>query len=321
MAIPNQFLRIRSAQPYLTAETTPGAFVAPAGADAFVTVDPLVLSQTINYTDINEVGSRLLQTRSLQNYAERATFDFNFLLKPSGAAGTAPAESFLLQRIFGTETTTSSTSVAYTFSRVSGTFQACQIVDNWMLACAQGTVITGANIDINREGALQMTANAQSSRIYYAGPVEGSGSDVTVDDQGASVTLSVASNTTAADYVFNGMQVDAFSSDNTQLNTGAVTVSNASTSAGTCTLTAATGDSFSFGDTDYLRPYVPAPSLPSYVVAELRGHRAGCGTDLPCSTEHREWHRFWSDVPRRQRLPWENILRLDLQKSRRPRSH
>jgi hypothetical protein len=165
MAIPDRFLRLRSSQPYIKTETTAGAFIVPVGGDAFTTTDPLALSQTFNTTDISEVGTRLLQNRSFLNYAERSTFDIPFLVKPSGSAGTAPAESDILQKMMGTLTTSGGTSNTYSFSRVATTFQVAQIVDTFKLYVANGTVVEGFSLDIARDGVFSMSANCRASRI------------------------------------------------------------------------------------------------------------------------------------------------------------
>ena len=141
MAIPDRYLRLRSSQPYITTETTAGSYVAVSASDGFTTTEPLALSQTFNTSDISEVGTRLLQNRSFVNYAERATFDIPFLVKPSGTAGTVPAEDALLQKTFGTLTTSAGVSNTYSFSRVSNTFQVAQLVDTYKLYVSNGTIV------------------------------------------------------------------------------------------------------------------------------------------------------------------------------------
>ena len=263
MALPSRFLRLQSSQPYFTDETTAGAFVSPASADAFATSEYLDLSQYYNTSSVTEVGERLLQNRSVVNYAERATFDIPFLLKPSGSAGTAPAEDFLLQKIFGTKTVAAGTSVKYTTSRVSNTFQIAQITDVYKLCVANGAVIESANLEDSREGVLSMSSSARAQRVRYGGALEhDGGSAVAVDDTGATCTFTVASGQVSADSLFNNMTVNVVTSATGVVkNTGLVTVSNVSTSAGTCTLTAASGDTFSFDSGDEIQPAFAAASL------------------------------------------------------------
>ena len=263
MALPSRFLRLQSSQPYFTDETTGGAFASPLGTDAFATTEYINLSQSFNTSSVTEVGDRLLQNRSVVNYAERATFDIPFLLKPSGSAGTAPAEDFLLQKIFGAKTVSAGTSVKYTTSRVSNTFQVAQITDVYMLCVANGAVIESANLDVNREGVLSMTSSARAQRIRYGGALEHDGGGaVAVDGTGAACTFTVGSGQVSADSLFNNMTVNVVTSATGVVkNTGLVTVSNVSTSAGTCTLTAATGDTFSFDSGDEIQPAFAAASL------------------------------------------------------------
>jgi hypothetical protein len=266
MAIPDRYLRLRSSQPYITTESTAGSYVAVSASDGFTTTEPLALSQTFNTSDISEVGTRLLQNRSFVNYAERATFDIPFLVKPSGTAGTAPAEDTLLQKVFGTLTTSSGVSNTYSFSRVSDTFQVSQLVDTYKLYVANGTVVEGFSVDITRDGVFTMSANCRASRIRYSGPVNATGTDVSVtDSSAATVTLDPASNAVAADYFFSGQLVDIYDSSDSQVNTGgAATISSPSTTAATVGVQAASGDSFTVSATDYLVPHLPAATLSTY---------------------------------------------------------
>ena len=81
MAIPNQFLRRRSTIAFFTEEDTAFAYKSPAATDALVTVDPIDLNQTLNFTDLNEVGTRLLNTQSVLNYGERTDTSFQVISK------------------------------------------------------------------------------------------------------------------------------------------------------------------------------------------------------------------------------------------------
>jgi hypothetical protein len=265
MALPSRFLRVQSSQPYFTTETTAGNFVAPSGTNAFATSEYIDLSQSYNTSSVTEVGERLLQNRSVVNYAERSTFDIPFLIKPSGSAGTEPAEDFLLQQIFGTKTTAAG-SVKYTTSRVSNTFQIAQVTDVYKLCVANGCVVESASLDVSREGVLSMSCSARAQRVRYGGALEhDGGASVAVNDTGATVTFTVGTGQVAADSLFNGMTVNVItSSTGTVKNTGLATVSNVSTSAGTCTLTADTGDTFTFDSGDEVRPAFASPSLSTF---------------------------------------------------------
>jgi len=266
MAIPDRYLRLRSSQPYITTETTAGSYVAVSASDGFTTTEPLALSQTFNTSDISEVGTRLLQNRSFVNYAERATFDIPFLVKPSGSAGTAPAEDTLLQKVFGTLTTSAGVSNTYSFSRVSDTFQVAQLVDTYKLYVSNGTIVEGFSVDITRDGVFTMNANCRASRIRYSGPAPVTGADVSVDDlANYTITLDPATNAVSGDYFFAGQLVDIFDATDTQVNTGGpVSVVSVSTSAATMQIIADTGDSFTVSATDYLVPYLPAATLSTY---------------------------------------------------------
>jgi len=105
MAIPNQFLRRRSTIAFFTQEDDAFVYKYPAPTDALVTVDPIDLNQTLNFTDLSEVGTRLLNTQSVLNYGERTDTSFQVISKikenPATIAEFAPAEHFLLLQLMG----------------------------------------------------------------------------------------------------------------------------------------------------------------------------------------------------------------------------
>ena len=105
MAIPNQFLRRRSTIAFFTQEDDAFVYKYPAATDALVTVDPIDLNQTLNFTDLTEVGTRLLNTQSVLNYGERTDTSFQMISKikesPATIGEFAPAEHFLLLQLMG----------------------------------------------------------------------------------------------------------------------------------------------------------------------------------------------------------------------------
>jgi|GEM_PF-4455605 len=219
MALPflNQFMRRRSSQPVFTAErekdnvgkpiyhhagnSSPAGGVIGGGNEDFfeiTTVDPIDLSQSLNFSDIVEVGDQLLNARSVLNYAERSDNSFEILMKLVGNAadgglaqrGTKPNEDFLVQRLFGKGealagwanpyTGTATNAYQYTFRYDGQTFQIGQVVDSYMLKVANGSYCSGGSMEISREGALSMTINTRSSKISYAGTSAISNSQGTV---------------------------------------------------------------------------------------------------------------------------------------------
>jgi len=206
MALPylNQFMRRRSSLPIMTAErektgagkpiyhhawncAPPGGVIGATNQDFFemLTVDPIDLSQSLNFSDIVEVGDQLLNARSVFNYAERSDNSFEVMMKLGAGLGTPPAEHFLLERLFGlseefkattplgqfTSPFTGQTTDAlrYTFKYDGSTFQIAQVVDNYMMKVANGSYISGGSMEVSREGALSATINTRSSKISYAG--------------------------------------------------------------------------------------------------------------------------------------------------------
>lgn len=221
MAAPNQYLRRRSSLPFFTAESTPGNFVYPATTDALPTVNPLDMGQNMNYSDITEVGTRLLTTRSVLNYAERSENSVEMIskVKESPTSGQSPseylpAENFLLDKLFGAVTVKTGVSaingtehVEYTFEYEGSTFQIAQITDTYLMKVAQGTMVTGGSLEISREGVMTWNLNTRSSQIRYGGTSEVSAST----EDGVSSTLTNITVSNAGDVMFVGMKFNILS--------------------------------------------------------------------------------------------------------------
>ena len=184
MAIPNQFLRRRSTIAFFTEEDTAFAYKYPAATDALVTVDPIDLNQTLNFTDLNEVGTRLLNTQSVLNYGERTDTSFQVISKiqdnPAAIANFAPAEHFLLLQLMGayneysgaTQKSIAGTPtdcVGYSFKDTPRTFQINQLVNGHMLKCGMGSILSGGALNISREGAMTWEMNGRTAKIGYSG--------------------------------------------------------------------------------------------------------------------------------------------------------
>ena len=200
MAIPNQFLRRRSTIAFFTQEDVAFDYKYPAADAALVTVDPIDLNQALNFTDLTEVGTRLLNMQSVLNYGERTDASFQVIskikdmptLNLAGAVGSKaveyrPAEHFLINQLMGdykeylNETGVGGTDnrlniggnmkecVGYSFKDTPNTFQISQLVNGHMLKCAMGSILSGGSLNISREGALTWEMNSRSARIQYSG--------------------------------------------------------------------------------------------------------------------------------------------------------
>ena len=184
MAIPNQFLRRRSTIAFFTQEDDAFVYKYPLGTDALVTVDPIDLNQTLNFTDLNEVGTRLLNMQSVLNYGERTDTSFQVISKiketPATIQEFRPAEHFLLLQLMGAYTEyTGATQksiggtlmdcVGYSFKDTPRTFQINQLVNGHMLKCGMGSILSGGSLNISREGALTWEVNGRTAKIGYSG--------------------------------------------------------------------------------------------------------------------------------------------------------
>ena len=184
MAIPNQFLRRRSTIAFFTQEDDAFVYKYPAATDALVTVDPIDLNQTLNFTDLNEVGTRLLNMQSVLNYGERTDTSFQVISKiketPATIADYRPAEHFLLLQLMGAYNEYTGASqksiggtlmdcVGYSFKDTPRTFQINQLVNGHMLKCGMGSILSGGSLNISREGALTWEVNGRTAKIGYSG--------------------------------------------------------------------------------------------------------------------------------------------------------
>lgn len=187
-AIPNQFLRRRSTLAYFTTEDEQFVYKYPEPDAAITTVDPIDLNQTLNFTDLNEVGTRLLNMRSVFNYGERTDATFQAISKikeqPAASTGTdyRPAEHFLLLQLLGaydehfasgagaqTFGPDTKDCISYSFKDTPRTFQISQLVNGVMLKTALGSIVSGGSLNISREGALTWEFNSRSAKIAYSG--------------------------------------------------------------------------------------------------------------------------------------------------------
>ena len=241
----DQFLRRRSSQPIFVKEVSRSATGQPnyhttntANVGDFheiVTVEPIDLSQSLNFSDITEIGDQLLNMRSVLNYAERSDNSFEVLMKLDSSQ-SAPAEDFLLEGLFGQKTGytgnfvdyhadpaggTSVNATEYSFKYNGSTFQMSQIIDNYMLKVANGSYVSGGSMEISREGAFSTTFNTRSSQIRFAG------SSIIVDIATATNEVDITNGQYA---VFVGMQFQVMDSDGKTWDEGTAAFSS---SAGT----------------------------------------------------------------------------------------
>jgi len=267
MALPDQFLRRRSTLAYFTRETGNAAnYEQPSATDAIVTVDPIDLNQALNFTDLNEVGTRLLNMQSVLNYGERTDASFQVISKIADGAlplntytttggatvsELAPAEHFLLMQLMGdyTEYTANATydptlaptgartfgsdvrnCVSYSFKDVGTTFQIAQLVNGHMLKCAHGSILSGGSLNISREGAMTWEMNSRSAQISYSG----------------SAAIDMAA--TAADTAFNNLTATADTDGVNLYNTGHVKILYLDIPSGRSADVLKVGDRFKFVD-------------------------------------------------------------------------
>lgn len=187
MAFPTNFTRYRSTDVFINPETTSGTLnISTSGNDAFLLSEVPAMSQVGNFTDVSEIGSSLLNSSKVLNYIEYTDFDFNFFAKPSGSAGTAPAESQLLDSFFGADGTVSSgTSVTYTFANsietltVVARMSGANNTDAVYEYAATGVVPTTLAISLAKDGPVSMTMGMRSNRIFYGGTAQVAGDVVT----------------------------------------------------------------------------------------------------------------------------------------------
>ena len=179
MALSQNLTRYRSADLFIKAETTAGTVIMPASAnEAFLVTEPPAMYQQGNYADLNEIGGELLIARRMLNYIDYTDYDLSFYAKPSGSAGTAPAEDVLLEGFFGTGTNTGGAKETYTFSNnirtytVHSLMKGGNVYDPRYLYTGAGSCPTTLSFSLAKDGPVTYSLGMRSSRIHYASTAE-----------------------------------------------------------------------------------------------------------------------------------------------------
>lgn len=96
-------------------ETVKGTLVFPSNANTVIaTAGYVEMSQNPSFTDSDEVTNSRDVLNRFQDQVPAGSWNVPIYARPSGSAGTAPMGDVFFESLFGTKTTTTSTSVAYT---------------------------------------------------------------------------------------------------------------------------------------------------------------------------------------------------------------
>ena len=271
MALTQNLTRYRSADLFIVAETTAGTVALPASAsDAFLVTEVPAMYQAGNYADLSEIGGELLLARKLLNYVDYTDYDLSFYAKPSGSAGTAPAEDKLMEGFFGTGTNTGSTKETYTFSNNIRTFtvhsmmKGANVYDPRYLYSGTGSIPTSLSMALAKDGAVTYTMGMRASRILYASTGEvasksSSGNDHTITLAGPKISASEG--VIANDIMYAGMKAQIVDETaGTQRLGGIVSPTSISSTGATFVMTSSTDDVVA---NDLLQPDLGYDATPS----------------------------------------------------------
>ena len=254
MALTTNLTRFRSAELFVVSEgSSAGTLALPAsGNDAFLVTDVPAMYQSGNYADLSEIGGELLTARRILNYVDYTDYDLNFYAKPSGSAGTAPAEDKLLEGFFGTGTNTGSTKETYTFSNNIRTFsvhslmKGANVYDPRYLYSGTGSIPTTLSFALAKDGAVTYAMGMRAARVLYASTAEvlskaTSGNDHTITLAGPK--LSASETVVAGDVMHAGMKIQVVDETaGTQRLGGIVSPSSISATGATFVATSSTDD-------------------------------------------------------------------------------
>lgn len=205
---------------FLVPEVTPGTPVPPSGADAIPLREGLSFpTQPQTYTKIKEALRTRSTTALMLKAKEPGTVTLPCYPRPSGAAGTPPAEGPLLKALKGAETIVPATSVTYG-DTLGKTAQTLWVGLGSGLLFVTGLLIHGLKAKQGEEGPPELDFEGTFQRLGWGGEttlgedLAGGETDLDVADAAAfavgcpvAVGTSAGHQITAVDYAAGTLTV------------------------------------------------------------------------------------------------------------------
>lgn len=164
----NLLIKPKQSGLFAVKETTFGTLVFPTSADALALAGDASLDQNPSYTDSEEIINSRDVLAQFQNMTPMGDWSFTTYCRPSGTAGTAPAEDVLWECLLGTKTVTGSTSVVYTPGMtLSGL--SVWLKEGNVVTFGSGAYVEKLDLKSDATGALKLSWSGKFCRLGWAG--------------------------------------------------------------------------------------------------------------------------------------------------------
>ncbi len=231
---------------FIAAESAYGGLAAFVAANAIGVLGMPEVTQDESFTDSEEAQDSLSQPPRFRDKTPAGSWNFDIYSRPAGAAGSAPAESVLLEAALGLKTVNTGVSVVYSPAKTLPSFSLGVKIGHGV-AFASGCVVTELALSITNKGAVKWTAKGNCARVMRAGTA--------LTTTGSTTTL-IALATGGAKLFNVGARVEIGGEDNSG---SGYAITAVDTSADTITVTPALGTAPSSGET--VLGFLPTASL------------------------------------------------------------
>ncbi|MCB2188816.1 MAG: hypothetical protein KQJ78_20545 [Deltaproteobacteria bacterium] len=163
-----QLQMVRETEVFIAAESTFGTLAAFVAANAVLPVGLPTIKQMESFTPNPEIKNSRSLTDRFRDVTPPGEWQLDVLARPSGTAGTAPAEDTLLYCALGDKEVTGSTSVVYTPAIELPTFSMGVRVSD-LTRFAAGCAVESLKIAMASKGAVAITASGKCKSVVMAG--------------------------------------------------------------------------------------------------------------------------------------------------------
>ena len=256
MSLTNYRALAREIAAYFKLETTEGEFVMPAAADVVPVLGMPGVTQSTKMIDSREIIDSRSRGERSANGLEAGNMSIECYCRPSGALGTAPQESTLLEAACGLKTVNAGASVIYGPATVKPSFSAV-VKEGHMTHFVRGAKIGEVRGALNNNDYFNWNFSGQFKEAMRAGTSE------TIEGSTTTVLKMRAGEAALYD---PGARVQVDDDDNTAAG---YTISEVDTTADTITLSTALAEAPAAGAV--VKGFVPTPTWSGYLIPGSEG--------------------------------------------------
>ncbi len=171
MPTPNALTLAREHTIFVAAETTRGTLVFPAATDLVVPAGYGKLGQVPTYTDSDEIVDSRSLIEQFRDALPAGDWSLPMYFRPSGTAGAVPQGAALFKALFGKQTITGGTSVAYDLEKVLAS------VSIWLkygttVFFAAGATVNQCKLSVTKKGAFKFDFSGGFMTMGWVGTDE-----------------------------------------------------------------------------------------------------------------------------------------------------